>query len=146
MNDNYKNDSWEYIGSIGVDSGQMMLSDPSYVKDFADSDDGEKLLDSIKDGSDDSYSYIGACSQSNTPQQAGVLVNDIGAELGVVCSSGFGDGLYPVFVKRHDFGDDGKRVVEMKIEFVNEEQWEGQSVQIVSNHQHDYYEEEQEQE
>tara|TARA_R100001230_G_C5682102_1_gene189448 strand:- start:216 stop:656 length:441 start_codon:yes stop_codon:yes gene_type:complete len=146
MNDNYKNDSWEYIGSIGVDSGQMMLSDPSYVKDFADSDDVEKLLDSIKDGSDDSYSYIGACSQSNTPQQAGVLVNDIGAELGVVCSSGFGDGLYPVFVKRHDFGDDGKRVVEMKIEFVNEEQWEGQSVQIVSNHQHDYYEEEQEQE
>ena len=146
MNDNYKNDSWEYIGSIGVDSGQMMLSDPSYVKDFAESDDGEKLLDSIKDGSDDSYSYIGACSQSNTPQQAGVLVNDIGAELGVVCSSGFGDGLYPVFVKRHDFGDDGKRVVEMKIEFVNEEQWEGQSVQIVSNHQHDYYEEEQEQE
>ena len=146
MNDNYKNDSWEYIGTIGVDSGQMMLSDPSYVKDFADSDDVEKLLDSIKDGSDDSYSYIGACSQSNTPQQAGVLVNDIGAELGVVCSSGFGDGLYPVFVKRHDFGDDGKRVVEMKIEFVNEEQWEGQSVQIVSNHQHDYYEEEQEQE
>ena len=124
MRENYENDSWEYIGSIGVDSGQMMLSDPSYVKDFADSDDVEKLMDAIKNGSDDSYSYTGACSQSNAPQQAGVLVNDIGAELGAVCSSGFGDGVYPVFVKRHDFGDNDTRVVEMKIEFVNEEQWE----------------------
>ena len=124
MQDNYENDSWEYIGSIGVDSGQMMLSDPCYVKDFEDSDDVVELMDAIKNGSDDSYSYTGACSQSNTSQQAGVLVNDIGAELGVVCSSGFGDGVYPVFVKRHDFGNYDTRVVEMKIEFVNEEQGE----------------------
>tara|TARA_R100000234_G_scaffold98996_1_gene67550 strand:- start:49 stop:501 length:453 start_codon:yes stop_codon:yes gene_type:complete len=150
MNDNYKNDSWEYIGTIGVDSGQMMLSDPSYVKHFAENDDIDivKLNDVINDGSDNSYSYLGSCSQSNTPQQAGVLVNDIGVAMGVVCSSGFGDGGYPVYVKRHNFSYGGKRVVEMKIEFVNEEQWEGtynkQGVQIVSNHQHDYYEEEQE--
>lgn len=122
MQDNYENDSWEYIGSIGVDSGQMMLSDPCYVKDFEDSDDVVGLMDAIKNGSDDSYSYTGACSQSNTSQQAGVLVNDIGAELGVVCSSGFGDGVYPVYVKRHAFGNNDTRVVEMKIEFVNEEQ------------------------
>tara|TARA_Y100000004_G_C8659213_1_gene304448 strand:+ start:94 stop:489 length:396 start_codon:yes stop_codon:yes gene_type:complete len=127
MQDNYENDSWEYIGTIGVDSGQMMLADPCYVKDFADNDsDGTegvmKLMEAMKDGSDNSFSYVGACSQSNTPQQAGVLVNDIGAEMGVVCSSGFGDGGYPVYVKRHDFGKWGKRVVEMKIEFVNEEQ------------------------
>ena len=124
MQDNYENASWEYIGSIGVDSGQMMLSDPCYVKDFEDSDDVVGLMDAIKNGSDDSYSYTGACSQSNTSQQAGVLVNDIGAELGVVCSSGFGDGVYPVYVKRHAFGNNDTRVVEMKIEFVNEEEWE----------------------
>ena len=124
MQDNQENDSWEYIGSIGVDSGQMMLSDPCYVKDFEDSDDVVGLMDAIKNGSDDSYSYTGACSQSNTSQQAGVLVNDIGAELGVVCSSGFGDGVYPVYVKRHAFGNNDTRVVEMKIEFVNEEEWE----------------------
>ena len=124
MQDNYENDSWEYIGSIGVDRGQMMLSDPCYVKDFEDSDDVVGLMDAIKNGSHDSYSYTGACSQSNTSQQAGVLVNDIGAELGVVCSSGFGDGVYPVYVKRHAFGNNDTRVVEMKIEFVNEEEWE----------------------
>ena len=124
MQDNYEHDSWEYIGSIGVDSGQMMLSDPCYVKDFEDSDDVVGLMDAIKNGSDDSYSYTGACSQSNTSQQAGVLVNDIGAELGVVCSSVFGDGVYPVYVKRHAFGNNDTRVVEMKIEFVNEEEWE----------------------
>ena len=124
MQDNYENDSWEYIGTIGVDSGQMMLSDPCYVKDFEDSDDVVGLMDAIKNGSDDSYSYTGACSQSNTSQQAGVLVNDIGAELGVVCSSGVGDGVYPVYVKRHAFGNNDTRVVEMKIEFVNEEEWE----------------------
>ena len=124
MQDNYENDSWEYIGSIGVDSGQMLLSDPCYVKDFEDSDDVVGLMDAIKNGSDDSYSYTGACSQSNTSQQAGVLVNDIGAELGVVCSSGFGDGVYPVYVKRHAFGNNDTRVVEMKIEFLNEEEWE----------------------
>ena len=126
MQDNYENDSWEYIGTIGVDCGQMLLADPCYFKDFADDNsDAEgvmKLMEAMKDGSDNSFSYIGACSQSNTPQQAGVLVNDIGAEMGVVCSSGFGDGGYPVYVKRHDFGEWGKRVVEMKIEFVNEEQ------------------------
>ena len=128
MQDNYENDSWEYIGTIGVDSGQMMLADPCYVKDFADDNsDAEgvmKLMEAMKDGSDNSFSYIGACSQSNTPQQAGVLVNDIGAEMGVVCSSGFGDGVYPVYVKRHAFGNNDTRVVEMKIEFVNEEEWE----------------------
>ena len=80
----------------------------------------QEMVEAMKDGSDNSFSYVGACSQSNTPQQAGVLVNDIGAEMGVVCSSGFGDGGYPVYVKRHDFGKWGKRVVEMKIEFVNE--------------------------
>ena len=126
MQDNYENDSWEYIGTIGVDSGQMMLADPCYVKDFADDNsDAEgvmKLMEAMKDGSDNSFSYIGACSQSNTPQQAGVLVNDIGAEMGVVCSSGFGDGGYPVYVKRHDFGEWGKRVVEMKIVFVEPEE------------------------
>ena len=120
---NYENESWEYVGIIGVDSGQMMLSDPSYVKHFAESDDIVKLNEVIKNGSDNSYSYLGSCSQSNTPQQAGVLVNDIGVAMGVVCSSGFGDGGYPVYVKRHDFGKWGKRVVEMKIEFVNEEEW-----------------------
>ena len=92
MQDNYENDSWEYIGTIGVDSGQMMLSDPCYVKDFAESDDVVEMMEAMKNGSDNSFSYSGACSQSNTPQQAGVLVNDIGAEMGVVCSSGFGDG------------------------------------------------------
>ena len=126
MQDNYENDSWEYIGTIGVDSGQMMLADPCYVKDFSeDNSDAEgvmKLMEAMKDGSDNSFSYIGACSQSNTPQQAGVLVMDIGAEMVVVCSAGFGDCGYPVYVKRHDFGEWGKRVVEMKIEFVNEEQ------------------------
>ena len=120
---NYENESWEYVGIIGVDSGQMMLSDPSYVKHFAESDDIVKLNEVIKNGSDNSYSYLGSCSQSNTPQQSGVLVNDIGVAMGVVCSSGFGDGGYPVYVKRHDFGKWGKRVVEMKIEFVNEEEW-----------------------
>jgi len=142
VHNNYENDSWEYIGTIGVDSGQMMLSDPSYVKHFAESDDVVKLNEVIKNGSDNSYSYLGACSQSNTPQQAGVLVNDIGAEMGIVCSSGFGDGSYPVYVKRHNFSNGGKRVVEMKIEFVNEEQWS--DVRIISNHQADYLKGEQE--
>ena len=143
MKDNYKNDFWEYIGSIPVDSGQMMLSDPSYVKHFEEGDDDiVKLNDVIKDGSDNSYSYTGACSQSNTPEQAGVLVNDKGAPLGVVCKSGFGDGWYAVYVKRHDFGNNDKRVVEMKIEFVNEDKWEGRfGVQIISNHQSDLLEE-----
>lgn len=27
-------EEWELIGRVAVDSGQMMLSDPCYVKDF----------------------------------------------------------------------------------------------------------------
>ena len=32
MQDNYENDSWEYIGSIGVDSGQMMYQTHAMLK------------------------------------------------------------------------------------------------------------------
>ena len=30
----FKNEKWHYLGNVGVDSGTMMLSDPSYVSSY----------------------------------------------------------------------------------------------------------------
>ena len=49
--------------------------------------------------------------------QAGILGNGVGA----VCSTGFGDGLYPVYVEYADEGAWGRRVKRLVIEFIGDE-------------------------
>jgi len=82
------------IGHVGVDSGQLIITDPCY-------------LDSWKSDEFDSadaplnYSYSGAC--------AATLGKNGGAEIGsgaqgVASRTAYGDGCYPVF---QIIGDDG---------------------------------------
>ena len=103
------------IGSIGVDSGQMMLCDPCYVKDFVNTEpldltnNGEKYTGE--------FSYGGACNATLSDKSAGILEDGIAA----VCSTGFGDGSYNVYVTYSNEGGWGKRVSEMRIVFIGDE-------------------------
>lgn len=99
------NNEWELVGTLGVDSGQMMLCDPCYIKkDFANEYGQTKQND---------MTYSGACNASLSNEGFGYLTNKNGYNLAFACRSGYGDGVYPVYIKQ-----DGDRIAEMKIVFI----------------------------
>jgi len=60
------------------------------------------------------YSYNGACNTTiHNKNSGGELLNDIGAKLAVVSSTGYGDGVYPVHAT---YNKDG-RIVKLTISF-----------------------------
>jgi hypothetical protein len=82
-----------YAGSFAVDSGQAMVGDPCYLDEWDTNKNEEWNLE----GKLNQYSYHGA--------SATTLANGFG-ELGiansVVFNTGYGDGVYPVYVKLND--------------------------------------------
>lgn len=97
------------IGSIGVDSGQAMVGDPCYL------DTWEAKYDTFEDykNSAGEYSYLGAC---NATLNKGY--GELGIGSAVVFSTGYGDGLYPVYA---ELDEDG-RVARVVIEFIGEDE------------------------
>ena len=97
------------VGHFSVDSGQAMVGDPCYLDDW----DTNKNEDWDLEGKLGQYSYHGA--------SATTLANNFG-ELGnataVVFSTGYGDGLYPVYAEMNDDG----RVSRIVIEFIGDEE------------------------
>lgn len=89
------------IGEVWVDSGQVMIVDPCYLKDWVDNDFKEK-----EDG-DTSFSYAGACNVTLSGARAGQLEH--GA---VVSSTAYGDGVYPAYVERDSSGTILRLIVE----------------------------------
>jgi len=82
------------IGHVGVDSGQLIITDPCYL-DSWESDEFDSADAPLN------YSYSGAC--------AATLGKNGGAEIGsgaqgVASRTAYGDGCYPVF---QIIGDDG---------------------------------------
>jgi hypothetical protein len=92
-------------GRIGIDSGQAMVGDPCYIDNW----DTNKNDDWNIDGKEGQYSYHGA--------SATTLANSYG-ELGngteVVFNTGYGDGLYPVYVQMNDDGRVSKVVIDFE--------------------------------
>ena len=97
-------DNLVLAGHFAVDSGQAMVGDPCYLDNW----DTNKNDDWNIDGKQGQYSYHGA--------SATTIANSYG-ELGngtaVVFNTGYGDGLYPVYVVLN--GDD--RVSKVIIDF-----------------------------
>jgi hypothetical protein len=83
------------VGHVGVDSGQVWIGDPCYVMDDEFSMDGEPT------GGD----YDACCRVTLSNPGAGEAAS------GVVSSTTYGDGAYPVYVT---FGADG-RPTELRI-------------------------------
>mgnify|MGYP003134467500 CR=1 FL=1 len=101
------------MGVFGVDSGQVMIGDPCYLKYWSDNNFNHK---SVKIGHDvediKDFSYNGACKMTLNNKQGGELKNKNGAVLSVVSSTGYGDGAYPVYAIKED-----GRIKELTIQF-----------------------------
>ena len=91
-------------GYCGVDSGQIMVIDPCYA--FQDSYTGNAATGG-------NYDAICRVSLADTFGEFPLPANGYSGNVGVVTSSGYGDGNYPVFV---DVNDEG-RVIELRINF-----------------------------
>lgn len=90
------------IGRCGVDSGQIMITDPCYM---------------IGDGfTDDDYQK--ACDITLSEEKAGPMMYEKGHEgKAVVSSAGIGDGYYPVYATYEDLEDWGERIMKLEIDF-----------------------------
>ena len=98
----------EYAGSFAVDSGQAMVGDPCYLDDW----DTNKNEEWNIEGKEGQYSYQGA-SATTIANSYG----ELGMSTAVVFNTGYGDGVYPVYVKLNDDG----RVSMVVIDFEGEE-------------------------
>lgn len=82
----------EEIGVVGVDSGQIVITDPAYI----DSEWEQEDYDGNERKPKNNFSY-NACCQKTVKGLGGQLNYRLGhAGVGVVTSSGYGDGCYPV--------------------------------------------------
>jgi len=108
---------WDLIGTIGVDSGQMMVGDPCYLEQWGGHDFTSFAGGGAKTKPTGAYSYDGACTATCSEEQVGVL----GGGLAAVSPSGYGDGSYGVYVKWSDEGSWGRRVAAMMVVFIEDE-------------------------
>jgi hypothetical protein len=104
-----KVDELTLIGHIAVDSGQAMVGDPCYLDEWEPWNDGSPFDHQAKAGE---YGYLGACNATLTEG-----FGQLGSATAVVFSTGYGDGLYPVYAKINSEG----RVAQVLIDFVGEE-------------------------
>lgn len=105
-----KTETLIHIGNFGVDSGQVLITDPCYVKDFENWEGPEQEPFENHKSQKGRYGYLGA---------AGVTLSDgfgsLSGFLGVVSTTGYGDGVYPVYAKMSD-----DRVSYLVIDFLGE--------------------------
>lgn len=114
------------IGYCAVDSGQVMITDPSYITYW---DDKAEFGDPVAEGH---FSYPGACNRTLSDKSAGQLNFPLGhAGAGVVASAGYGDGYYPVYATYiSEWADEActelidRRVAKLEIVFIDDEDTE----------------------
>ena len=97
---------WEKAGEIGIDAGICWIGDPCYIfhKDKMPQDIGQDWTE-FCDKLEEKERYTNNYAQFNY---------DLGhTGLGVVVSTGYGDGCYPVYVKKNEEG----RIIEVKVCF-----------------------------
>jgi hypothetical protein len=99
-------------GHFGVDSGQAMVGDPCYLDTWQTNVNDEWDLE----GKVGEYSYQGA-SATTLESNYGT----VGMHSAVVFSTGYGDGLYPVYVQLNDDGRVSKVVIDFEGEFDDSE-------------------------
>ena len=99
---------WEFAGVVGVDSGQLMVTDPCYLKSEWDPNVDLDFGDEAKGR----FSYNGACHATLSKEGFGQLNYKMGhAGAGVAFSSGWGDGVYGVFIRKVDGRNAEARIV-----------------------------------
>jgi hypothetical protein len=92
-----KKERWVTIGTVGVDSGTLIIGDPCYL-------DGEKLFDKV---------ICPAFSKMNSG--LALQIDKKCPNQAVAFESGFGDGLYSVEALVKEFRNSGERIKEVRI-------------------------------
>lgn len=100
---------WENVGCVGVDAGLMWVGDPCYILHRT----GERRYKNLGENWSDFCNKLG--EKYPTIQQFNYDHGNPG--LGMAISTGYGDGTYEVYVKRH-----GKRIAEVKVVFIEDKQ------------------------
>lgn len=113
MNDLLKD--LQFAGAFAVDSGQAIIGDPCYLSDYDPNTNEEWNLE----GKEGQYSYQGISATTLSKN-----FGEVGGNSAVALSTGYGDGMYPVYVKL----DDDNRVVLAVIDFNGElnDDWENE--------------------
>jgi len=92
-NENAPTYEWKEIGTVGVDTGEIIIADPANVLSPREYDELHKKETGAK------------------------LPLHIDFKHGIVSKTGFSDGIYHVFAKFGDFGKVAKRIMEIRIVF-----------------------------
>ena len=99
------------IGEFSVDSGQAIIGDPCYLDDWklwnSDEDNFEDHVNSVGQ-----YGYLGACNAT-----LGKGFGQLGGASAVAFSTGYGDGLYPVYANITEDGRVGMVVIDFTGEY-----------------------------
>jgi hypothetical protein len=94
-----------YAGNFGVDSGQAMVGDPCYLDNWdTNKNDSWEL-----EGKEGQYSYQGASATTIASNYG-----ELGIASAVVFSTGYGDGVYPVYVQLNEDGRVAKVVIDFE--------------------------------
>lgn len=105
---------WEEAGSISVDAGIVWLGDPCYILHRNDPAEQDTAPQDIGASWHDFCERIDARGLYRTGVAA--FAHDAGYPgMGFCVSTAYGDGTYPVYVKRNRFG----RIAEVKIVFAD---------------------------
>lgn len=99
----------EQVGHVYVDAGLIMVGDPCYTLP----DEGSHRDEVAKDWG----TFCEALNDTRKNGNADGVYKPFGDGTAVVVSSGYGDGTYPVFVKR----DANGRIMKLVIDFGDEE-------------------------
>lgn len=102
------NKTLTYVGSICVDSGQVLIGDPCYIKSNFDTD--------YDDPNPPELSY-GSASQMTLSNEMGTigLVGESGYGLAFASMTAYGDGVYSVYKV-----ENGSHFVGLYLEFVTD--------------------------
>lgn len=113
--DKIKNQKWEKIMDLGVDTGQIGIHDINHFRNDLDANN-KKLAeyikpDDMKDPGEKWYAMVCAVTYNDNPSNAGII------PYGVVSSSGWGDGIYELYSLTNE-----NNVIGLKIIFIRDDQ------------------------
>ena len=106
---------WEKVGYIGVDAGLCWVGDPCYcvTPDATEhpAKTWDEFCDKLNEEPSDEFGFLSNFSKDGV-KSFNYKAGHNG--LGMVVSTGYGDGTYPVFIKRNDEG----RISEIRVKFI----------------------------
>lgn len=104
----------EKVGTVYVDAGCVMVGDPCYTQGTDATDHVESWDEFLRETWPNVFGGFG---QINHAAQMEDAVNALGKPgLGIVVSSGYGDGEYPVYVTRKN-----GRIASLTVVFIDDE-------------------------